>query len=280
MGFEDAAQTYQCGLARQKAGGAYRWLKSSCTLLLTAALSLSGCSSSEKAQPSGAADSPAADSAEVSTDTASQPGDTSQPSPDTAQGVCERPVSEEELALYRGYFPEVECGNRVSIPEAHLPSADIELGNVDVVVLLGVDGAVLGQGRYVYTPVYCGSGVCEAVIFVLVFQPDTTFLDIFHPVGAPLDLKKYWEDQYLVFSDEDMGFLRAQLADPPAVLLAVPDTDSLVDGTYGTAPTFPEYQPFVVRGAAFTCYIILDYMVRTRGALAEILELPDSGGER
>ena len=77
-----------------------------------------------------------------------------------------------------------------------------------------------------------------------------------------------------------MGFLRAQLADPPAVLLAVPDTDSLVDGTYGTAPTFPEYQPFVVRGAAFTCYIILDYMVRTRGALAEILELPDSGGER
>ncbi len=207
-------------------------------------------------------------------------GDTGPGTGDAPDELCARPISEEDLSVYRGYFPDAECGSEVTIPDAYLLTEDEELGNVDVVLFYGADGSVLGQVRRVFTPVYCTADVCEAILFMLVLEADTTFLDILHGDGVRYKLKKYWEDLYLTFTDEDMTLLKEQLADPPPVLLEASSTDALVEGTHGTAPTLPEYQPFVVRGAAFTCYVILEYLVSTQTALAEILASLESGGAR
>lgn len=207
-------------------------------------------------------------------------GDSAHGAGDTGEALCARPISEEDLSVYREYFPDVACGSAVAIPEAHLLSEDEEYDNVDLLLFFGSDGALLGQARRIFTPVYCAADVCEAIVFRLVYEADTTFLDIRHGEGLLFLLKKYWEDRYETFSEEDLNLVKAQLADPPSILLAAPDTSSLVEGTHGTAPTLLVYQPYVVRGAAFTCYLILQYSVRTQSALAEMLATVKSGGGR
>jgi hypothetical protein len=207
-------------------------------------------------------------------------GDSAHGAGDTGEALCARPISEEDLSVYRAYFPDVACGSAVAIPEAHLWSEDEEYGNVDLLLFFGSDGALLGQARRIFTPIYCTADVCEAVVFRLVYEADTTFLDLLQGDGLLFLLKKYWEDRYETFSEEDMALVKTQLAAPPSILLAAPDTSSLVEGTHGTAPTLLEYQPYVVRGAAFTCYIVLQYSVSTQSALAEVLATVKSGGVR
>jgi hypothetical protein len=136
--------------------------------------------------------------------------------------------------------------------------------------LFDADGVLLGHARTVFTPIDCVAGVCEAIRFVLLFHPDGSFLDVFHPEGTPNKLKKYFQDEYLDFTAEDMDQLRAQLLDPPEVLLGAGNNDALVEGTNASAPTLPEYQPYVVRGAAFTVYTILRYMLDTQDVLAAL----------
>jgi hypothetical protein len=160
------------------------------------------------------------------------------------------------------------------VDPAQLLAQDADLGNGDLLILRDGEGAALMAARRVYTPVFCTAGVCEAVVFMLVYEPDGTFVALFHPDEERLPLKKYWADEYLSFTPEDMALLSVQLAAPPDLLLTAEDADALVDGSHGTAPTWPEYQPYVVRGAAFTCFVVLDYSVRTQAALASLGSTP------
>jgi hypothetical protein len=177
-------------------------------------------------------------------------------------------IPQEELDLYRPYFPAAEQGRRFELSPDALPSEDIENGNLHGVVLQDDQGEVLGYARTVFTPVGCEAGVCAAVRFTLVFDADFWPFDVFHVPGMAYDFKKYWQDEYLTFDTQDLSLLIDLVRSPPDLLLAAPTQADLVDGTNGSAPTRPEFQAYVVRGAVFTCYQVVQYAVDTGTLLA------------
>jgi hypothetical protein len=132
------------------------------------------------------------------------------------------------------------------------------------------DEQVLGYVRTIFTPVACVSGACKAIRFSLVYDADLTIFDVFNPPGTDHPFKKYRGEEYLDFASADHSFLRNILLDPPDILVALPDQESLVEGTYATAPTRLEYQDVVVRGAAFTSYVAMSYAIETEDVLYEL----------
>lgn len=191
---------------------------------------------------------------------------------DVAVGACSGDLPARDLEIYGQKLTDAACGNAIALPEALIGEDDVELGNTRLADLYDGGGQLIAHARPVFTPIDCVAGVCEAIRFVLLFEPDGTFLDVFHPEGTPNKLKKYWQDDYLDFDETDMALLRAQCASPPSILVQAADNDALVQGTNASAPTLPEYQPYVVRGAAFTVYTIVQYTIDTQEVLTALAE--------
>lgn len=159
---------------------------------------------------------------------------------------------------------------RQTIPERLLSADDLENENNFYDELYDAQEALVGYARDIFTPVYCTGGACQAIHFVLVFDPQLGFLDVFHPTGTSHDFMKYWQDSYDPFTEADLDKLRDVLRHPPQVLLDTEDYADLVIGASETAPTREQYQDVVVRGAAFTVYQVLNYMLETKAILEEL----------
>ncbi|MFH1812069.1 MAG: hypothetical protein ABIJ09_25240, partial [Pseudomonadota bacterium] len=168
-------------------------------------------------------------------------------------------------------LPEASRKKIVAIPTSLLDGEDIDAENTSVLELLDSQGQRVGILRDIFTLVHCVSGVCRAIRFVLVYDAQRQFVDLYHPSGDSHPLMKYWNNAHTEFDAQDMGILRVMLHDPPASLLGLADIDDLVVGATETAPTRVEYQDLVVRGAAFTTYEIMMYHVETRSILAQVL---------
>ena len=119
-------------------------------------------------------------------------------------------------------------------------------------------------------PVACVSGVCDAIVFVLVHNPDFSVLDTFHPAEEHFKLMKYWQDEYLEFDADDMALVKQVLQDRPEILLSVTDVHELAEGTHSTAPTQPAYEDIVVRGGVFTVWVMVLFAEETEALLASV----------
>jgi hypothetical protein len=179
-------------------------------------------------------------------------------------------LSETERGWFASSLPSATKKREVAIPGDLLTDDDRTQENLTVLSLHNDAEQVVGYAREVFTPVGCTAGACQAIRFVLVFTTSFAFLDIFHPPGTSHDLMKYFEGTYSHFSADDWQRLKEILANPPAVLLAVTDYHDLVIGASATAPTRVEYQSAVVRGAAFTVYQVLKYLLATRTILQRL----------
>ena len=84
-----------------------------------------------------------------------------------------------------------------------------------------------------------------------------------------MDLSRVRETYETAGLDEaDLAELTLLVREPPELLVVTPSEADLVDGTHGSAPTRLEFQEHVGRGAAFTCYLVVQYAVDTDAILA------------
>jgi hypothetical protein len=196
---------------------------------------------------------------------------TEEPTDPAAPATPANLISAEDLASYQPYFPGVARGERVELVRRDLSQADIDSGNLHFVKLYDEPGDLLGFGRDIFTPVGCAAGVCTAIRFTVVFDWDSSAFDVFHVAGTDLDFKKYWQDEYLSFDEGDRARLGELVRAPPEILLAAPSEGDLVEDTYGSAPTRPEYQSHVVRGAAFTCYLVARFAVESEALIGSFV---------
>ncbi len=176
----------------------------------------------------------------------------------------------EGLERYTPYFPTAAGVVQVAIPEALSTEDDRLHGNTTLDQLVDSEGAVLGYGRRIFTPVACVSGVCDAIVFVLVHNPDFSVLDVFHPPEELFKLMKYWEDEYLEFDEADMALVRTVLQERPEILLSVTDVHDLAEGTHSTAPTLQVFQDVVVRGGVFTVWVMALFAEDTEALLLSV----------
>ncbi|MBN2359780.1 MAG: hypothetical protein JXR83_10025 [Deltaproteobacteria bacterium] len=196
--------------------------------------------------------------------------DAAQPAVD-AGGPQYEPLSADESAGLAAALPTATQKTTRAIPESLLSSDDVALENDSFFEILDATGVLLGYGRDVFTPIECTSGACQAIRFVLVFDGAVEFVAVFHPASDSHDWKKYWQGEYLTFDDADRARLREILLHPPADLIAVTSIDDLVTSATSTAPTQIEYQDDVVRGAAFTTYIVLQYMLDSQQTIRQVI---------
>lgn len=202
----------------------------------------------------------------------------SDPAPAETGDTAEEPVADpEEEALdtvgldkVKVVFSDAVGMIRVGIPEELNDPSDVELGNTEVQTVVDERGEVLGYVRSIFTPVYCGAGVCEAVKFDMAFGPDGLQRAVYHPGGMQFLLMKYIDGTYDPFDDADMALLNSLFVAPPDLYAPVESAEDLVDGAYGSAPTLPEFQPLTVRGAVFTVWYIVQYGAVTREVLNEM----------
>ena len=187
-----------------------------------------------------------------------------------AGGAQYEPLSADEAAGLAASMPAATQKKTIAIPTDLLSSDDVDRENTSFFEIHDSAGALLGYGRDIFTPIECISGACQAIRFVLVFDSTVAFVDVFHPASDSHDWKKYWQGQYQSFDTADRARLRAILLEPPADLLGVASNDDLVTGTTATAPTRVEYQDDVVRGAAFTSFTVLQYMLDSQQIIRQV----------
>jgi len=190
-----------------------------------------------------------------------------QSNPDLISEADWIPVTGDEKELLSVYFPEVAFRTSILIPDKLLPLEDIEQGNHRIVILYDNDGQIIGYMRTIFAPITCLAGVCEAVRFSLTHDESFSAFDIFNPPGTEHRFKKYLDEEYSYFSESDFDRLRMLVTDPPEVLMNLTAEVELVEGVYATAPTRLQYQDWVVPGAAFTSFTVMNYGLTTERVL-------------
>ena len=194
----------------------------------------------------------------------SDDGDSASPSPeDSGQTIDTTGLDRIQLV-----FPEAVGHMPVAIPESQNTENDIFYGNDELSIVVEASGETIGFVRRIFTPVYCVAGVCEAIQFTMTFEPNGAQKSVYHPNDFKHLLLKYIDGYYSVFDEEDMALLNEVFVSPPEEYAGVESVDELVEGTHGTAPTLPEYQPVTVRGAVFTVWYIVQYGQRTAALLS------------
>jgi len=181
-------------------------------------------------------------------------------------------LSTEGLARLQLVFPEAVGQVMAPIPAALNTENDIDHGNDELGRVVDGNGETLGFSRHIFTPVYCVAGVCEAIQFVMAFSADKQPQAVYHPDQVEHRLMKYFDGFYESFSEEDMALLNDVFVAPPAVYEPITNVEEMVEGTHGTAPTLPEFQPVTVRGAVFTVWYIIRYGQRTQELLGQLEE--------
>ncbi len=145
------------------------------------------------------------------------------------------------------------------------------IGSETLSELYDESDTLLGYSRLVNSQVGCHDGKCAAIKFVLVLDKDLEYVHLFHPSGTTIgEFYKGLEndtENSVLFDDADWHTLYALLTDPPALLLSLEDRLDMVDTTTGA--TYPEYHDVVVRGAAYTTYTVLEYLIHTKEIVLE-----------
>jgi len=186
-------------------------------------------------------------------------GDSASPQPEDS-GLTIDTTGIERLQLV---FPGAVGHYPVAIPESQNTENDIFYGNDELSIVVEASGETIGFMRRIFTPVFCAAGVCEAIQFIMTFEPSGAQKSVYHPDDFKHLLLKYIDGYYLVFDEADMALLNGVFVSPPDEYAGVEDVEELVEGTHGTAPTLPEYQPVTVRGAVFTVWYIVRYGQQT-----------------
>jgi len=179
-------------------------------------------------------------------------------------------ISTEGLERLQRVFPTAVGQVMGSIPSALNTDHDIDSGNDEIGRVVDSSETTIGYARHIFTPVYCVAGVCEAIQFMMAFSADYQPLAVYHPDDFAHRLMKYFDGYYDPFDSEDMVLLNSVFVDPPEAYAPVENVEQMVEGTHGTAPTLPEFQPVTVRGAVFTVWYIIRYGQRTQVLLAEM----------
>ena len=177
-------------------------------------------------------------------------------------------ATSQQLATYGGHFPGYDSAYSFPLPPALLSQEDIDRSNDEVLVFHDDHLEPLGFVREVFTDVDCISGVCDAIRVTYLFAADFSCTDVFDTPGGSHPLKKFADPGgYIRFNTDDMDLLRSFVVSPPQAILDAPTTDSLVQGTHSTAATLPQYISAVIRGGAFTTWMVIQYSVSTRTLL-------------
>jgi hypothetical protein len=184
------------------------------------------------------------------------------------------------LERLQAVFPEAVGHYPLAIPASHNTENDLFYGNDEVSIVVEASGETIGLMRHIFTPVFCSAGVCEAIQFVMTFEPNGAQKSVYHPDDFKHPLMKYIDGYYLLFDEADMALLNEVFVSPPDVYVGVEDVEDLVEGSHGTAPTLPEYQPVTVRGAVFTIWYIIRYGQRTSALMATMGLTEGADGSR
>lgn len=195
-------------------------------------------------------------------------------------------LSSMELTWYTSEFPEATQKKTYTIPDSWL-SEDEKLFSCNTILALYSDTEeLLGYTREMTLLPSC-SGVCKQFQFILVFNSDKVYQTIFNPEGSFNPLEKYWEDELVSYTEEDVTLLRSLLSNNPRQLLnefqaqnsvdtitsASTSNDELsnllIDSTTGA--TKEEFQNKVVRGSAYTTYMCLDSRLRTEELIQDYI---------
>ena len=241
--------------------------------LLTTALLAGACSSKEDefACPDGQAMAATGECVNIA-GSAEEPASEPEPTtpPDVDSGDSSDALSTDGLDRIQSIFPTAVGIRNGEIPDQQNMANDVELGNTSVGRVLNEAGETLGFKRHVFTPVYCVAGVCEAIRFVMTFTPEYRPLAVYHPNDLEYRLMKYFDGYYEPFNEEDWALLNDVFSNPPDAYAPVESVEEMVDGTHGTAPTLPAFQPITVRGAVFTVWYIIRYGQQTQEILTEL----------
>jgi hypothetical protein len=195
----------------------------------------------------------------------------------TGAGAGVEVLSERELGWLAADLPAATHKRVVDIPEALLTEEEVLAENTNFWELRDGAGNVVGYARDIFTHVDCVAHNCQAIRYLLVFDAAVAFLDVFHQPELANDFMKYWEGRHQPMDAGDRARLRTLCASPPPELLAVTDVSVLVVDSTATAATVLEYQPHVVRGAAFTTYMVVNAAVDTRVVIDTVLGRGDGG---
>ncbi len=198
--------------------------------------------------------------------------DTGSDSGDQQDTTEDQQVSTEDLDQLTPFLTSAVGWVETEVPAELITTDDSSYGNTLVRQVLDEGSQTVGYARRIFTPVACVSGVCDAVIFVLVYDAAFQALGVYHSPTESFPLMKYWEDLYLVFSEEDMLLVNAVVQNRPDVLLTVSGEGDLVEGLHSTAPTLEVYQDVVVRGAVFTVWVIVVFAEETEALLSDMFE--------
>lgn len=200
----------------------------------------------------------------------SDPDSDPEADPEEDSGEPTAPLSTEGLARVQRVFPGAVGVRFGDIPDSLNSENDLEHGNTSLGRVLDTSGQTLGFVRHIFTPVYCVAGVCEAIQFVMAFAPEQHPRAVYHPDDFEHRLMKYFDGFYEPFSVDDWTLLNTVFADPPAAFASVETVEEMVEGTHGSAPTLPEFQPVTVRGAVFTVWYIIRYGQQTETLMNEM----------
>ncbi len=179
-------------------------------------------------------------------------------------------INTDGLERLQRVFPAAVGQVITPIPAALNTDNDLENGNDELGRVVDASETTLGFARHIFTPVYCVAGVCEAIQFMMAFSAEYEPLAVYHPDDMQHRLMKYYDGLYEPFDAADMELLNSVFVDPPAVYEPVEEVEQMVEGTHGTAPTLPEFQPVTVRGSVFTVWYIIRYGQRTQVLLGEM----------
>jgi len=203
-------------------------------------------------------------------------GDSATPQPDDS-GLTPDTTGLERLQVV---FPGAVGHYPLAIPESDNTDNDVFYGNDELSMVVEASGETIGFMRRIFTPVFCSAGVCEAIQFIMTFEANGTPKLVYHPDDFKHLLMKYIDGYYLLFDEADMALLNEVFVSPPDVYAGVEDVEELVEGSHGTAPTLPEYQPVTVRGAVFTVWYIIQYGQRTSTLMATMGLTEGADGSR
>ena len=191
----------------------------------------------------------------------------SESAPEEDSGEPDEPLSVDGLERVQSVFPTAVGMRIIPIPAERNSANDLEHGNTSLGRVLDDAGETLGYVRRIFTPVYCVAGVCEAIQFAMAFTPEYRPLAVYHPDNIEHRLMKYFDGFYEPFNADDWVLLNTVFVDPPDAYAPVETVEEMVEGTHGTAPTLPEFQPITVRGAVFTVWYIIRYGQQTETLL-------------
>ena len=195
--------------------------------------------------------------------------------PDAGAGVA--PLSSQELAWLAADLPTATHKRVVAIPEALLTEEEVLAENTEFWELRDGEGAVVGYARDIFTHVDCVAHNCQAIRYLLVYDATVAFVNVFHPQGLSNDFMKYWQGTHQAMDAADRARLKELCVTPPQQILDVTDVAVLVVDSTATAATVVEYQPYVVRGSAFTTYMVVNAAVDTRVLIHTVLGRGDGG---